>query len=193
MNNYKKAKIKILKDYSKFKEIHELAYGKFFTSNKINNPNLFPGFDISKNTKTIVAEIDNKIVGTNSITIDGNIGLPSDKYFKNETDFIRNQTNGNVGNSWKIAISENNRANIGILFDLIQKTVELASEMEIVTCLYIFPKKHENIYRKLIKAETIAEKKCNIGDVKDVNLVLMQTNTKDTIKHLNELFTNRKF
>ena len=65
--------------------------------------------------------------------------------------------------------------------------------MDIQTCLYIFPKKHENVYKKFIKAETIAEKKCDIGDKKDVHLVLMKTETKKTIEHLNNLFTNRKF
>ena len=188
-----KYKLYVLKDFSKFKEIHELAYGKFFETSKVENPNLFPGFDVSNNTKTIVAEHNSKIIGTNSITVDGEMGLPSDKYFKEETDFVRNKTAGNVGNSWKIAIAEDNRKNIGILFDIIQKTVELAVEMDIQTCLYIFPKKHENVYKKFIKAETISEKKCNIGDKKDVHLVLMKTETKQTIEHLNNLFTNRKF
>lgn len=193
MNDQKNFKIEILNDFSKLKEIHELTYGKFFNIEKKYDPNLFPGFDVSKNTKTIIVEDNNKVIGTNSITIDGKLGLPSDKYFKKETDIIRNKTDGKVGNSWKIAISEKYRKNISILFDIIQKTVELAVEMDIQTCLYIFPKKHENVYKKFIKAETIAEKKCDIGDKKDVHLVLMKTETKQTIEHLNNLFTNRKF
>jgi len=193
MHNQKKLKIDVLKDYSKHKEIHELAYGRFFHLERKEEPNLFPSFDESENTKTIIVEYNNNLVGTNSITVDGELGLPSDKYFKRETNLIRKKTEGKVGNSWKIAISEDHRKNIGVLFDLIQKTAELAVEMDIQTCLYIFPKKHENVYKKFIKAETIAEKKCDIGDKKDVHLVLMKTETKETIEHLNNLFTNRKF
>ena len=188
--------ISILKDFKRLKEVHELAYSSYFKNEENNKPadiNLFPILDTSKNTKTIVVEIEDKIIGTNSLTIDGEFGLPSDKYFKEETDAIRKNTSGNVGNSWKIATSQDYKSNVMLLFDIIQKTSELAVEMKIDTCLYIFPKKHENIYKKMINAEKIAEKKCNIGDVKDVHLVLMKTETKNSIKHFKSLFTKRKF
>jgi len=193
MQNSKDYKLKIVNEDNKLVKIHELAYGNYFINNNKKDPNLFPGFDKSNDTKIIVAEINDNIIGTNSITVDGDLGLPSDKYFKAETNLVRSTTKGLVGNSWKIAISQQYKCNIGVLFDLIQKTVELAVDMDIESCLYIFPKKHENVYKKFIKAETISEKKCNIGDKKDVHLVLMKTDTKETVEHLNQLFTNRKF
>ena len=38
----------------------------------------------------------------------------------------------------------------------------MGEKMGMETCLFIFEKRHERIYKKLIGAETIAEKVCDI-------------------------------
>ncbi|MCF6367158.1 MAG: hypothetical protein L3J35_13285 [Bacteroidales bacterium] len=190
--------ISILKDYSKLEEIHELAHNAFIESGLItkkqnNKLDLFPHLNKSKNTKTIIAEYSDKIIGTNSMTSDGINGLHTDKYFKKETDNFRKNTKIKIGSSWRLATHKDYRSNIMLLLDLIEKSVNVAINMKIETCLYIFAKKHEGFYKKLLNATLVAEKKCYIEKGLEVHLVLMKTETEETRKHLNEIFIRRKF
>jgi len=198
MSEKQKYKISILNDYNKLPEIHTLAHDAFIESGlikkrKSNQLNLFPHLNLTKNTTTIIAEKNGKIIGTNSMTVDSEVGLHTDKYFKKETDKLRKDTSKKIGSSWRIATHKDFRSNIMLLLDLIEKSVNVAIDMKIDTCLYIFAKKHEGFYKKLLNAELIAEKKCFIDDGLEVNLVLMKTETNQTINHLNKIFIKRKF
>ena len=176
----------------------DLAHDAFvesglITKNNNKQLNLYPHLNFIENTKTIIAENSNKIIGTNSITVDGTNGLHTDNYFKEETDKIRYNSSEKIGSSWRIATCTEYHRNIRLLLDIIQNSVELAVKMNIEICLYAFNKKHENFYKQLLNAETIAQKKINQKQGLNTELVLMKTDTEKTRNHLNKLFIKRKF
>ncbi len=198
MRNINDYSISILSEFHKLEEIHELCHDAYVESGLIfkrqdSKLNLFPHLNTIENTKTLIAVKDNKIIGTNSITSDGIFGLHSDMHFKEETDFFRLNTKGILGSSWRIATNKIYRNNIRLLLDLVQNTVKLAVEMNIQTCLYVFAKKHEDFYKKLIGAETISQKRSNLEPGLNVDLVLMKTETVKTREFMNDLFIRRKF
>ena len=194
-NNYT---IKELIDNNRLSEISSLVHETLVESNHItkrvdNIINLYPHLNNINQTNVLIAEINNKIIGTNSMTIDSEHGLHTDLFFKQETDYIRKSSDEKLGSSWRIATSKEYRGNIRLFLDLIQNSFFLAKEKGIETCLFVFDKKHEKLYKSLLDAETISEKVCNIEAGIDINMVLMKTDTENSQKHLNKIFIKRKF
>jgi hypothetical protein len=191
-------KIQKYKNFTRLNELHTLVKNAYMESGIIpkdfkNNADFYPHLNSIPETTIIVAENENKIVGTISITLDGPEGLHTDKFFKKETDMIRNSGNKIVGSSWRIATSNEYRKNIRLFLDLVQETFFTAKEMNIETCLFVFLKKHEEFYKKLLDAEKINETECNFEDGNMINYVLMKTDTHNSQKHLSKIFTQRKF
>lgn len=189
--------ISVLNDFSRLNEVHSLVHDAFVDAGlcpkKTNNLlNLYPHLNRIEETKIIIAEKDGKIIGTNSVTVDGEYGLHTDSYFKEETDLIRKESTNKIGSSWRIATDKNYRNNIGLLLDIIRKTVEIIIEMDIETCLYSFSTKHEKFYKKLLNAETIAESDVFLKEGLKTRSVLMKTNATKTINHLNKTFFNKR-
>ena len=192
-------KIYKLTDYQRLFEISKLTKDAFSESGLIlqnyNNQylNLYPHLNTIQETSILIAEINRKIIGTNSVTLDGPAGLHTDYYFKKETDFIRKTEDTVLGSSWRIATTQEYRNNIRLFLDLVQNTFIVTKKKNIETCLFVFAEKHEAFYKKMLDAETIAKKKYTKFPYNNVTFVLMKTNTENSQKHLSELFTRRKF
>jgi hypothetical protein len=157
---------KELTDLTRLPEIFSLTHDTFVESGLIlpkknGMLNLYPHLNKIKETAVIIAEFNGKIIATNSATIDGEKGLHTDVYFKSETDEYR-KTHKNLGSSWRIATDKAHRRDIRIIMNLIKYSLLVGEKMGMETCLFIFEKRHERIYKKLIGAETIAEKVCDI-------------------------------
>jgi len=195
INNYK---IHKLDDYNRISEIGKLVHDTLVESKHISSRynkfvDLYPHLNTIPETTVLIAELNGKIIGTNSMTIDNPHGLHTDKFFKEETDIIRKNENKILGSSWRIATEHKYRKNIRLFLDLIQNSFYLAKEMNIETCLFVFDIRHEEFYKKLIDAETITKKICNIEPEIDIPMVLMRTDTENSQKHLSKTFTRRKF
>ncbi len=191
-------KIRKLTDLKRLPEIGRLIHDTFIESGLISTKcktpvDLYPHLNFIKETTILTVELNGKIIGTNSMTLDGPAGLHTDYYFKEETDFIRKTENTVLGSSWRIATSHEYRNHIKLFLDLIQQSFFIAKEKQIETCLFVFAEKHEAFYKKMLDAETIAKKKYTKFPYNNVTFVLMKTNTENSQKHLSELFTRRKF
>ncbi len=187
-----------LNNFNRLSEIGKLVYDTLVESGHIssqynNSVDLYPHLNKIPETTILIAELKGKIIGTNSMTIDSPNGLHTDKFFKEETDFIRKTENKILGSSWRIATKREYRRNIRLFLDIVQNTFFAAKEMNIETCLFVFDKKHEEFYKKLLDAETLAEKICNIEPEIEIPMVLMRTDTENSQKHLSKVFTQRKF
>ena len=70
--------------------------------------------------------------------------------------------------------------------NLIKRSLLVGEKMGMDTCLFIFEKRHERIYKKLIAAKTIAEKVCDIERFIDhkIHMVLMMTDVGTVKKSL---------
>ena len=195
INNYKIYK---LTDSRRISEIGKLVHNTLVESGhtsfrKNELIDLYPHLNFINETTILAAEINNKIIGTNSITLDSTYGLHTDFFFKKETNLIRSGESKILGSSWRIATDHEYRQNIRLFLDLIQSTFFVAKEKHIETCLFVFDKKHEEFYKKLLDAKTVAEKICNIDPKIDIPMVLMRTDTENSQKHISKLFTKRKF
>jgi len=191
-------KIEILNDFSELIDVHKLVRKAYISSGilsetYIGNADFYPKLNMIPETKIIIARENGKIIGTNSITLDGKYGLHTDHSFKKETDLIRKTSKSILGSSWRIATSQEYHKKIGLFLDIIQKTFFIAKEQNIETCLFVFLKKHEKFYKSFLDAETIAEKEIYFEPDRSCDYVLMKTNTKKTQKHLSDIFINRKF
>jgi len=191
-------KIQKLTDLKRLPEIGRLIHDTFIESGLISTKckttvDLYPHLNSRKETTILTAELNGKIIGTNSMTLDGPAGLHTDYYFKEETDFIRKTENTVLGSSWRIATSHEYRKKIRLFLDLIQKSFFIAKEKKIETCLFVFEKNHEEFYKKLLDAETIAQRNYNQYPYNNINFVLMKTDTQNSQKHLSKIFKRRKF
>lgn len=189
--------IEVLNDYSELFKIHKLVTKAYISSGILSetyseNADFYPQLNTIPETKIIIAKKNKKIIGTNSITIDGKAGLHTDHYFKKETDLIRKSSKKVLGSSWRIATSQEYHNKIGLFLDLIKKTFLIAKEENIEICLFIFLKKHEKFYKSFLDAETITEKKILLEPGRSVNYVLMKTETEKTQKHLLHILKNIK-
>ncbi len=186
-----------LTNFNRLPEIGELVHDTLVESGHISSRynkfvDLYPHLNKIPETTILIAELNGRIIGTNSMTLDNPKGLHTDKFFKEETDSFRKQKKI-LGSSWRIATAHEYRKNIRLFLDLIQNTFFLAKEMHIETCLFVFDKRHEEFYKKLIDAETVAEKISNIEPEIDIPMILMRTDTENSQKHLSKIFTQRKF
>jgi len=116
----------------------------------------YPHLDALLETTVLVALIDGRIVGTNSLTIDGPGGLHVDEDFKPAADAIR-AAGIRLASSYRINTLKEFRHRRDVVMGLIRETARILIEAGSETSLYIFHKRHEGIYRRLLNMETIAE------------------------------------
>lgn len=175
-NNYK---ISILSDYKRLDDVLRLTHDSLVEIGAIvPKPtgmfNFFPHLDRIENTTVLIAENNGKIIGTNSFTIDGKHGLHTDILFKNETNYFRESSQIPIASSWRIATHNAYRNKRRLIIDLIETTRRLLVEAKIDTCLCTFQEKHENVYKRLLKAKTIAKKKGTADNTDTATFVLMK-------------------
>ncbi|MCH2224029.1 MAG: hypothetical protein MK066_04615 [Crocinitomicaceae bacterium] len=157
---------KILTDHSRLEELHKLVHDSFVESGhakpRANKTiDLYPHLNKIEETIIVIAEINGKIVATNSATIDNKRGLHTDTFFKQETDELREKYN-DLGSSWRIVTHKDFRSNIRLIIDLIKFTLVQGEKMGMKNCLFLFQKKHTKVYERIIGAKPIAEKKLNM-------------------------------
>ena len=136
-----------------------------------------PELDANRNTVILVAIEDRSIVGTNSLTLDGPLGVPMDHGLCDEVDRIRAEGH-TVMASWRIATEPTCRNRMTVVLALIEETAKWLVASGGTTCIYLFSKCHERIYRKLISATTICDVGAFYPDAPKWHGVLMRTDAK---------------
>jgi hypothetical protein len=106
-------------------------------------------------TTVFVAKDAGRIVGSNSLTLDGPCGLHVDQDFKTACDLIRAEGRP-LAASWRIVVSSDYRAARTVVFGLIAATVRAAVRRRIETCVFTFNPRHESVYRKILNMTTVA-------------------------------------
>lgn len=137
----------------------------------------YPHLDALLETIVLVATEGGRIVGTNSLTFDGPAGLHVDEDFKAEADLVR-ATGRKLASSYRINTLLECRQRSDIVKALIRETVRVALANGIETCLFIFHKRHERIYRKLLNMTTAAERP-EIACVRNFPAVFMRCDFED--------------
>ncbi|RCU45702.1 N-acetyltransferase [Corallincola holothuriorum] len=138
----------------------------------------FPELDNMPKTKVIVAEVNGRIVGTNSITFDGPAGLHTDKFFPEETQSIRDEGR-NLASSWRVAVDPSFRNQLKVIRSIFKQTFAVADAYNLECCLFTFYEKHEKIYQKLINARSLCKKSYSNEFYTDKTQVLMRVDIED--------------
>ncbi len=151
-----------LTDVRQLEEVHILTHDSFVEGGLISPTpdgklDIYSHLDSLQETLIVTATLAGQLVATCSITKDNKHGLQSDKFFKEETDHLR-EKHRNLGCSWRIVTAPPFRRDIRLIKRLIDHTALAAQDLGIEYCLYCFATKHENIYSRLIGAKTITRK-----------------------------------
>jgi len=159
----KNIKVEIIKSQSELEEVYKLTYKSYYQAGLIQeNKNRkvihHPELDSMNSTFIIAAKIENRIIGTLTLSIDDRNGLPVDGSFKNETDKIRNE-GLKLASCWRIAIDPEYNVSVAVLMKIIQKMVDLIYINDVETVLFSFSPRHAKIYSRMINLIPIAEGK----------------------------------
>ena len=145
-----------------------------------------PLLDVLPQTTIFVDIVDNKIVGTNALTLNSNFGLHVDKDFPVEVEKVKKECaekNKILASSWRIVTNDG----VKIIHDLILATINKAFSQNVDVCLFSFNPKHEGFYKKLLNLVTIS----SVVESKAVNnapAILMRGDKADL---LNSRFLTR--
>jgi hypothetical protein len=118
----------------------------------------YPTLDASPLTTVLVAVRDGTIIGTNSLTADGPLGLHTDLYFPEETNAVRREGRRLVS-SFRIATAPviQDHHGYALILDLVKWTLVVATKAYAFdTVLCTFNPKHEPVYRRMLAATTLA-------------------------------------
>lgn len=150
----------------------------YYKPNEEGKLSHYPQLDNIPETTVFIAIKDGEIVGTNSITLDGIMGLHVDLDFPDEVNKVRKERRRLVA-SWRIVTNNG----IKVIVGLIKKTVDHALNiLKADTALFTFHPKHESFYQKYLNAKTIARSDC-ISKLENAPAVLMRVD-KETIKEV---------
>ncbi|MFH1023161.1 MAG: hypothetical protein V1809_07205 [Planctomycetota bacterium] len=122
----------------------------------------YPRHDGIPETTVLIAERNDRIVGTNSLTLDGPNGLPVDEDFGRDCERIR-ATGRRLAASWRIATRKDCREERNIAMGLIRETLRLCLLKGVETCLFTFNPRHERIYQRLLNMRTVARSEGTAG------------------------------
>lgn len=133
-----------------------------------------PEMDADPNTIVLIAVDDGKIIGTNTLTLDGPLGVPMDHGLREEVDRIRAEGNKLMA-SWRIATDPMCRNRMDVVLQLIEATAKHGVEFGGTVCIYLFAKRHERVYQKIVSATTICDAGIFYSDAPKWHAVLMRT------------------
>ena len=134
---------------------------------------LYPRLDNIPETTVIIMWDGDLIVGTNSLTIDGPRGLPSDEDFKKECKSIRAEGRRLAG-SWRLCTRTGYRDERHIVLELIARTVRLTLQNDIETCVFTINPRHVDVYRRLLNMTLVSQREDTVKGLQNAPAVLMR-------------------
>ena len=124
----------------------------------------YPHLDGIDETTVYVVEDDGEIVGTNSLTLDGQAGLHVDADFPVETGVIRKwcrHMDWKLGASWRIVTRPDYHRSIAAVSALFQETIRGILEHKLDVVLFAFNPKHARAYQRLLGLTVLANGWCD--------------------------------
>ncbi len=134
---------------------------------------LYPQLDNIPETTVIIMWDGDRIVGTNTLTLDGPKGLPSDEDFRKECDAIRAEGRKLAG-SWRLCTRTGYRDERHIVLELIARTVRLTLQNEVETCVFTIHPRHVDVYRKLLNMTLVSQKEETVRGLQNAPAVFMR-------------------
>lgn len=169
--------IRKIADRHELDEVNRLTYHSLLNAYVISpNPeqkiSLFPQFDDKDDTIVFAALDQDRIIGTISFTPDTPPGLVTDLYFKEETDMFRHK-NVKLASAYRIATGQEYQHYRSLSLDLIGTIVSECGKQAVDVCLLNVRPKFINVYRRLLNATVICEKKKKVIPAMPGDMVLL--------------------
>jgi hypothetical protein len=114
---------------------------------------------IDETTVWIAEDLDERILGTISLTADGPAGLHVDEDFKDVADLVREEcrlTGKKLAASWRIVTRHDYHHQMPLSMGLIAAVVDAVRRGSYEVTLYTFNPRHEKFYRRMLGFKTIA-------------------------------------
>lgn len=149
-------------------DVYRLTYREYLSAGYIA-PNAdkvlahYAELDTIAETTVFGAYSGNELIGTNSLTVDGPMGLHVDHDFPDQVRRIRRWCKGRalaLGASWRIVTDRKIRRGFAVLMELVRATVRKSCELGLHVTLCSFHPQHERTYHRLLGFETIARDVC---------------------------------
>jgi len=174
--------IKKAENAGEMEGVHRLTHDTYFEQEYIDRQPggkliHYPHLENIPETTVLIAVSEGRIIGTNSLTLDGPAGLHVDKDFKEQCDRIRLEGRS-LAASWRIATRSGCRSERKVVLGLIQKTVDEAVACGIETMVFTFNPRHERIYRRLLNMRTVARSEGSAG-LNNAPAVFMRLDRED--------------
>jgi len=173
--------------------VYGLTYREYVQLNYIQpNPTRkfrqYYRLDKYSGTTVFGAYLDGSLVGTNSLTVDGQMGLHVDHDFPDTVGRIRRwcRSRGmDLGASWRIVTDSSVRNNFRILVELVRATIRKGCQLGLHVTLYSFHPRHEKTYRRFLGLQTIARDVCRAAG--GAPAVLMYGDSRIILSHCPQL------
>ncbi len=145
----------------------------------------YPHLDTIQETSVLMAFDENdRLVGTNSLTIDNPAGLHVDDDFKDMADQVRVEclrARKKMGASWRIVTDETVRDQISVMLDLVSETIDQGIRQCLDVLLFTFNPKHVRFYEQMLGLKVIAEPRFGRA-VKGAPAILMRGGPTEMLK-----------
>jgi hypothetical protein len=178
-------KISTLQDLYK---VYQLVHDSYCQSGIANpSPDGFmihhPKQDVVPQTHIFVAEIENKMIGTISFSIDNQFGLMVDEGFKHIIDGYRQQYK-EICCIWRFAVLHPYKSNLSIMRKLIITTIQCVFHHEMKVSFITLGPNQESFYKNSLMMEVIAEGIDPNPFIKpdSANVILMRVHTENIPK-----------
>lgn len=115
-------------------------------------------YDRIPETVIFIAQKDNKLVGTLSVTISNMTGFPCDEDFRDEVAKIKETARimgRKIANCWRLVTDRS--TNLEVVFLLINAAVEECAKQHVHEILFVVNPKHVSVYQKLLGMRIVAE------------------------------------
>jgi hypothetical protein len=169
----------VLTDYSRLDEIYSLTHdslvdAKYIAPRIDGRVIACPNLDEIPETSIVTAEKNGEIIATVTITLTNPHGLPTDQYFKEETEAICENGKVSVGVISRIATVKKHRTNTRLTMNTLFRGLEIMHASSCHIVLFVVAEKHIRFYKRFFEAEIIASKMTAIDKGIDIPMVLMQ-------------------
>jgi len=132
--------------------------------------NHYPHLDDIPETTVLIAISEGRIIGTNSLTMDGEHGLPVDADYKWQTDKIREEGR-KLAASWRIVTGVHGRK---VVLGLVACTVDIGVQLGVQTCLFAVHPHHKRIYERILNMEALDSHQRSMEGLSHAPSVLMR-------------------
>lgn len=138
----------------------------------------YPHLDEIAETTVVIGRVDNKLIGSVSVTVDGPLGLHADDDFPAAMRIVRQGLGGKVlGAGWRMVTDNTFRNNRRFALRLFREGFLVVLDRGIETLVSIINPRHVSFYQRFLGYEKLTEGACKYVGGEDAVLMMYDVET----------------